>query len=78
MKDSLRNKETELASVREQAKYEIEIVEKEKEFMAKEADIQSLKNNKNRMVALFFIIAFILSSILVIVVYRGFRKKNIN
>ena len=75
MKDSLRNKETELASVREQAKYEIEIVEKEKEFMAKEADIQSLKNNKNRMVALFFIIAFILSSILVVVIYRGFRKK---
>ncbi|PCI98810.1 MAG: hypothetical protein COB15_05085 [Flavobacteriales bacterium] len=75
MKDSLRNEETELASIKEQAKYELEKVEKENKIMAKESDIQTLKLNRDKIIGLSFIIAFALLLILVIVIFRGYRKK---
>ena len=77
MRDSIRNKETELNSVREQAKYEIEVVEKEKALMTKEAHINELKLSRNKMVSLFFIVALIFALILIFFIYRGYRKKNL-
>ncbi len=74
MKDSLRNEETELASIKKQASYEIEKVEKEKKLMAKESDLQNLKLNRDKIIGLFFIIAFVLLLVLVFVMYRGYRK----
>ncbi len=75
MRDSIRNEETELASVREQAKYEIETVEKEKALLSKEADINELKLNRNKIVSWFFIAALSFALILILFIYRGYRKK---
>ena len=43
--------------------------------MAKESDIQTLKLNRDKIIGLSFIIAFALLLILVIVIFRGYRKK---
>jgi two-component sensor histidine kinase/Tfp pilus assembly protein PilF len=77
MRDSIRNEETELASVREQAKYQINVVEKEKALLSKEADINELKLNRNRIVSWFFIAALFFAIVLIFFTYRGYRKKNL-
>ena len=77
MKDSIRNKETEFSAIKQEAKYKLEKVEKEKELLEKEKDIQTLENNRNQIIGWFLIIAFILLLVLMIITYRSNRKKHI-
>jgi two-component sensor histidine kinase/Tfp pilus assembly protein PilF len=77
MKDSVRNKETELELIKQKSKYDLEKVIKEKEILTKENDIQELRYNKNRIVLAFLILAFLFTLVLVIVIYRGNRKKDL-
>ncbi len=75
MKDSIRNTNTELNAIKQQSKYELERAEKENELLVKENDIQHLKTLRNRIIAIFFIVAFIFTLIIIFYVYRGYRKK---
>jgi two-component sensor histidine kinase len=77
IKDSVRNKETELELIKQKSKYDLEKVIKEKEILTKENDIQELRYNKNRIVLAFLILAFLFTLVLVIVIYRGNRKKDL-
>ncbi|MGE0561523.1 MAG: tetratricopeptide repeat protein [Flavobacteriales bacterium] len=75
MKDSIRNTSTELNVIKQQSKYELERAEQENELLVKENDIQHLKTLRNRIIAIFFIVAFIFTLIIIFYVYRGYRKK---
>lgn len=75
MKDSIRNTSTELSAIKQQSQYDLERAAKENELLVKENDIQQLKTMRNRILAIFFIVAFIFTLIIVLYIYRGYRKK---
>lgn len=75
MKDSIRNTSTELIALKQQSKYDLEKAEQDNKLLVKENDIQQLKTLRNRILAIFFIVAFVFSLIIVIYIYRGYRKK---
>lgn len=75
MKDSIRNTSTELNALKQQSQYELERAAKENELLVKENDIQQLKTLRNRITAIFFIVAFIFTLIIILYIYRGYRKK---
>jgi len=76
MRDSVKNEETELDLIRQKAKYDMDKLMREKELLEKEKNIQELLSNRNRLIAISFIVAFILVLILVIIIYKGGRKKD--
>lgn len=75
MKDSIRNTSTELNAIKQQSKYDLERAEQQNQLLVKENDIQQLKTVRNRILAIFFIVAFIFALIIVFYMYRGYRKK---
>lgn len=75
MKDSIRNTSTELNALKQQSQYDLERAAKENELLVKENDIQQLKTLRNRITAIFFIVAFIFTLIIILYIYRGYRKK---
>ena len=84
MRDSIRNKETEKDAIKQQAKYdlekkeqELEKSEQEVELLSSQNEIQELKLNRNRILIALFSIGFGLVSILVLLVFRGNKKKKV-
>lgn len=76
IKDSVKNKKTELELIKQQSKYDLEKVIKEKEILTKENDIKTLLNAKNRTLAIAFILAFILALAIIFFIYRENKKKD--
>ena len=77
MRDSIRNENTEKEVIRQQANYEIEKKEQEIVLLSSENEVQELKLNRNRILATLFSVGFGLTLILVIVVYRSYKKNQI-
>lgn len=77
MKDSVQNEKTKTESIKLKSKYEIEKVLSEKELISKEKDLSILKENRNKIIAVFFIVAFVFSLLLIFLIYRGYRKKTV-
>ena len=77
MRDSVNNVESQKNVIRQQAKYEIEKKEQALTLMATENELQEVKLNKNKILINAFIIALILTIILTINIYRGFKKKQL-
>jgi len=75
MRDSIRNEKSKLSSFKVQAKYEIDEVEREKVILEKEKSIEILKASRNRMVSIFFIVAFVMALILIAFIYGSYRRK---
>tara|TARA_R110001592_G_scaffold17138_1_gene72663 strand:- start:423 stop:2285 length:1863 start_codon:yes stop_codon:yes gene_type:complete len=76
IKDSVKNKKTELELIKQKSKYDLEKVMKEKEILTKENDIKTLLNAKNRTLAIAFILAFILALAIILFIYRENKKKD--
>lgn len=77
MKDSVQNEKTKTASIKLISKYEIEKITNEKELISKEKDLYVLKENRSKIIAIFFIVAFVFSLLLIFLIYRGYRKKTV-
>lgn len=77
IKDSVKNKKTELELIRQKSKYDLEKVIKEKEILTKENDIKTLLNAKNKTLAIAFILAFILALAIIFFIYRENKKKDL-
>lgn len=83
MRDSIRNEKTEKDAIRQQSNYEIEkkkqeiiILTAQNELLIKDKELQSLRLNKNRILAISFSLGFGLVLILAIVIYKGYQRKQ--
>jgi len=77
MRDSIRNENTEKDVVRQQASYEIEKKEQEILLLSTQNEVQKLKLDRNKILIISFSIGFGLAIILVLVTYKGYKKKQV-
>jgi len=83
MKDSIRNEETEKDAIRQQANYEINkkeqkiaLLSSQNQVLEKDKEVQTLKLNRNRILAISFSTGFGMVLILAIVIYKGYQRKQ--
>lgn len=77
LRDSLVNDENKLELIKQKAAYDLEKLQQEKELVEKEKDIQELKSYKNKILAFSFILAFLLALAIIVMFYRGNKKKDV-
>lgn len=77
MRDSILNLTTEKSIIRQQARYDIDKKEQEIKLLSTKNELQDIKLNRNRILAFSSLVALGLAIILIMVTYRGYRKKQI-
>jgi len=77
MKDSLHNNDTERELSKQQANYEIEKKEQQIVLLSSQNEVQELKLNRNKILITLFSIGFGLALILVVVVYKVYKKNQV-
>jgi len=77
MRDSIRNVNTEKDVIRQQASYEIEKKEQEILLLSTQNEVQKLKLDRNKILIISFSTGFGLAVILILVTYRGYKKKQV-
>jgi len=77
MKDSVHNNDSEEELNKQQSSYEIEKKQQEIELLSVKNEVQELKLNRNKILIMLFSIGFGLALILVVVVYKVYKKNKI-
>jgi len=76
MKDSISNEKIEKDVLKQKSAYDLEKKEQEIALLSAEGEVRDLKLNKNRVLAIFFSIAFGLALILVFLAYKAYKNKR--